>query len=648
MKKYLLLFAAAAVALGAAAGQMGKKTVPLFKAERTNLEATATQGLNRAPITTQPAGEAMEYEVSMQGVYVSNGYYTPANPLEGATTIVFGENGAVYFKNILLNGDNYGDTWVKGALSEDGKKITVATEQSIYYSISYAADVNLRWETTAVSNGSLVFTSDLTVTTVTFNVDEDGVISLEGGVHPGTGTYANYEGTGLGCQWTDNNSFGGFLAWGLTFTPAMNLNATNIEVEAGADCANVLWEGNDATSWSLRYRVKGDGQFWDFSDQAQFEGWQTVDADGDGYNWEYTRYEDGGSMLGSASYDNETETPLEPDNWLIAPAVTIKAGDKVSFKAWAQDPNWSAEHFAVYATNGDPSDLANFTQVSEEIVATGTPTEYSYDLSAFAGEAYVAFRHFNVTDQFRLNLDDVAIGTIYDWVQIDDIAEPTYAIEGLDPATDYELQIKGYDGSLEGEWSQSAEFTTLEADAEFYVVGAFNEWNVANGVKFEADEDGVLSATFDAEGEAESLEFKIATPDDEAEEAAQGMKWFGGVDEYENYFCLVTEELLGQNMTVVSPGANFRLPAAGNFTILLMEAEDNGNGAPKKISADSELSIIVLQNGVTAVADLNMDRAAGVHYVNLAGQVSSKPFNGVNIMVTTMKDGSKKAVKVVK
>ena len=185
-------------------------------------------------------------------------------------------------------------------------------------------------------------------------------------------------------------------------------------------------------------------------------------------------------------------------------------------------------------------------------------------------------------------------------------------------------------------------------DAEFYVVGAFNNWEVASAPKFEADEDGNLSATIDADGEAEALEFKIATPDDQAEEAAQGMKWFGGVDEYENYFCLVTEELLGQNMTVVSPGANFRLTAAGNFTILLMEAEDNGNGAPKKISADSELSIIVLQNGVTAVADLNMDRAAGVHYVNLAGQVSSKPFNGVNIMVTTMKDGSKKAVKVVK
>ena len=82
MKKFLLIFAAAAVALGAAAGQMSKKSVSLFKAERANLQATAIQGPNRV-ITTQPAGELVEYNAVMNGVYTNGGYYSPASDIEG-------------------------------------------------------------------------------------------------------------------------------------------------------------------------------------------------------------------------------------------------------------------------------------------------------------------------------------------------------------------------------------------------------------------------------------------------------------------------------------------------------------------------------------------------------------------------------------
>ncbi len=642
MKKYLLLFAAAAVALGAAAGQMSKKSVSLFKAERANLQATAIHGPNRV-ITTQPAGELVKYNAVMNGVYTNSGYYSPASDLEGEVAIVFDANGQdVYFKNILLQESTMGESWVKGTLSADGSSITVATEQSLYYSTSYSADVMLRWGSTDIVDNSIVFTQDASVTEVVFNVDESGVISLEGGANTGTGNYAAYIGTGLSCQWTDDDSFGGYIAWGLKLIPDKNLNADDINVEPAATSANVSWQGNEATSWNLRYRPVSSALSYDFEDESQFAEWALIDADGDGNNWELSLSGDT-YVAGSASYINNVGA-VTPDNWLISPAVEIKAGDKVVFKAWGQDADWAGEHFAVYATNGDPSDPANFTQISDELIATGAPTEYSFDLSAFAGTAHVAFRHYNITDMFRLNIDDVQIGLIYDWVEVDGLEDNAYTIEGLDPATDYELQIQGADGDLLGDWSESTLFTT---DVEFFVVGAFNEWSVADALKLEKNEDGILSATFDVEGEAEALEFKIATPDDEAEEAAQGMKWFGGVDEYENHFFLVTEELLDMELTVVSPGANFRLPEAGNYTILLQEAAEAPAPA-KRISADSELVLIVQKNGATAVADLNADRAASVHYVNLAGQVSATPFSGVNIQVTAMKDGSKKAVKVVK
>lgn len=51
----------------------------------------------------------------------------------------------------------------------------------------------------------------------------------------------------------------------------------------------------------------------------------------------------------------------------------------------------------------------------------------------------------------------------------------------------------------------------------------------------------------------------------------------------------------------------------------------------------------------TAVNDVNANKTvSSVQYVNLAGQMSATPFEGVNIMVKTYTDGSKHAVKVVK
>ena len=642
MKKFLLIFAAAAVALGAAAGQMSKKSVSLFKAERANLQATAIQGPNRV-ITTQPAGELVEYNAVMNGVYTNGGYYSPASDIEGEVSIVFDANGQdVYFKNILLQEGTFGESWVKGTLSADGSSITVATEQSLYYSTSYSADVMLRWGSTDIVDNSLEFTQDASVTEVVFNVDESGVISLEGGANTGTGDYAAYIGTGLSCQWTDDGSFGGYIAWGLKLSPVKNLNADDINVEPAATSADVSWQGNEATSWNLRYRQAGDGLFCGFNSESDVEGWTLIDADGDGNNWGLQNFSDY-TCASSASYINNVGA-LTPDNWLISPAVTIKAGDKVRFKAWGQDANWAAEHFAVYATNGDPSDPANFTQISDELIATGTATEYSFDLSDFAGECYVAFRHFNVTDMFMLNIDDVEIGEIYDWVEVSGLEDNAYTIEGLTPGTDYELQIQGADGDLLGEWSESTLFTT---DVEFFVVGAFCNWAEGEPVPFKDNGEGALEAVIKVEGEQADLEFKIVTPDENAEEAALGYKWFGGVDEYENGFFLVTEEYLENNIELVSPGANFRLPEAGEYTIILLDAS-NEPAPAKRLSADSPLSIIIAKNGTTAVEDINVNNIAGVKYVNLAGQVSATPFDGVNIEVITMKDGSKKAVKVVK
>ncbi|MFR2028116.1 MAG: DUF2436 domain-containing protein [Christensenellales bacterium] len=148
---------------------------------------------------------------------------------------------------------------------------------------------------------------------------------------------------------------------------------------------------------------------WGFETDPFAEGWTIRDDDGDGYNWEwmegsgsdYNVYE-GTHCMASASYQNSAfggGTALNPDNWLISPAFT--AGSTVTFWYAGQDPNYAAEPFGVYViANGTTSDeLGHFT-------ASNTYQQGSVDISDFAGQTVqVAFRHYDITDMFRLNLD---------------------------------------------------------------------------------------------------------------------------------------------------------------------------------------------------------------------------------------------------
>ena len=153
----------------------------------------------------------------------------------------------------------------------------------------------------------------------------------------------------------------------------------------------------------------GGNTGWGFETDPFAEGWTIRDDDGDGYNWEwmdasgsnYNVYE-GTHCMASASFQNNPfggGTALNPDNWLISPAFT--AGSTVTFWYAGQDPNYAAEPFGVYViANGTASDeLGHFT-------ASNTYQQGSVDISDFAGQTVqVAFRHYDITDMFRLNLD---------------------------------------------------------------------------------------------------------------------------------------------------------------------------------------------------------------------------------------------------
>ena len=161
-------------------------------------------------------------------------------------------------------------------------------------------------------------------------------------------------------------------------------------------------------------------------------GWAAIDADGDGFNWVSasstmgTGYGHNGStdLMLSMSYNNNYG-PLNPNNYLVTPQVTPTAGSTFSFYACAQDNLYAAEHFGVAVSTTSQTSASAFTMLQEwtltakdggvpapgrggDLRTQGNWYQYSVDLSSYAGQnIYVAIRHFNCTDMFYIDVDDV-------------------------------------------------------------------------------------------------------------------------------------------------------------------------------------------------------------------------------------------------
>ncbi len=140
--------------------------------------------------------------------------------------------------------------------------------------------------------------------------------------------------------------------------------------------------------------------------------WETVDADGDGNDWNFAEglpgFE-GDWAIRSQSWMPPNE-PLTPDNYLITPPLSLEEGDSLYYVVRAVDPNFAAENYSVLVS-ATGNDIADFTDVVfTETLETGDWLGRSVDLSAYNGQIiYIAFRHHDVTDEFAMQLDAIAL-----------------------------------------------------------------------------------------------------------------------------------------------------------------------------------------------------------------------------------------------
>lgn len=189
-----------------------------------------------------------------------------------------------------------------------------------------------------------------------------------------------------------------------------------------------------STAQDLNFsKTRSSSVTYDFENDFTLGVWTTIDADGDGYDWF------NGRQLGTEMGHNETDgfaisesykwpNILTPDNYLVSPVFWATSESCISLWACSHDEMYPEEHFGIAVSTASNTNPDDFVTIAEWTIPNewnkGMPRktkgqsvwyEYTADLSAFAGrDIYVAVRHFNCTNQYKLDVDDITI-----------VAEPT-------------------------------------------------------------------------------------------------------------------------------------------------------------------------------------------------------------------------------
>ena len=310
--------------------------------------------------------------------------------------------------------------------------VNYSTAETNYTSRLYNKCSLMKFNVTTPSTAAICITGMNNTVTVDFSnptdenygfsygKDGDGLITMPGVTSADTTTWAIVLPQDALAEGEDGSVYTADHAYAGT-RPQMDAIEMNTFLEAGVDLTAVV-----ITAFTV-----------DFNDGIFPEGWTTIDADGDGHNWVLdTECEsaygynqsnagfNGSHMILSGSY-HKTAGALHPDNYLVSPKVTLRSGSTFSFYAGAQDYQYPAEHFGVFVSdNGtDGWDMVQeWTMTAKGASGNrgagrdgntrdqGNWHQYTVDLSAYAGEKYIAIRHFNSSDQFFLNVDNIRLG----------------------------------------------------------------------------------------------------------------------------------------------------------------------------------------------------------------------------------------------
>lgn len=201
---------------------------------------------------------------------------------------------------------------------------------------------------------------------------------------------------------------------------------------------------------------------------------------------------------------------------------------------------------------------------------------------------------------------------VYFYVESDGTA--TYALEGVRFTQDNKYAT----------WFGDKDLALPEGVSAYVVSGVSGEEATINSIEYIPANVGViLECATPNESDLTTTEYD-GTPIDIASLLQGSLE----STEIENGYVLYNDE--------------FVLTSAGTLAAhRCYLPKQNAAGAPERLR-------IGASGVVTAIDDVNAARVAAVKYVSVTGQVSDRPFNGVNIVVTRNTDGTITTTKVVK
>ncbi|MBO5854667.1 MAG: choice-of-anchor J domain-containing protein, partial [Bacteroidales bacterium] len=150
--------------------------------------------------------------------------------------------------------------------------------------------------------------------------------------------------------------------------------------------------------------------FDDFNDH-NFDGWRTIDQDGDGHTW---RIPNRKSYILSESYDDSNNEELNPDNYIVTTELyKITEKSVLGWLVMPSDDEYYEDHYAVVIS----TDNETFDVIWEETLTSFNDFEQRVlNLNEYAGQnIYIGFRHYNCNGSTAAGvlIDDVELSAIY-------------------------------------------------------------------------------------------------------------------------------------------------------------------------------------------------------------------------------------------
>ena len=422
-----------------------------------NVNGTVTNNVT-SPYTLTGLNLGTTYTVSLQAECSSTSTSDWTNPISFTTDVCMPENQCTIS---IYAEDSYGDGWSNNTINIIQNGITIASYSmasstmmqtaydTLHVNVCSGIPVSFSW----VSGGAYSYPDEISFSildgggSVVYSISDatnlDGVFFTLNNACPSclpataltvdaitensvtiswTGTAASYD------IYNGENFVANVTTNTYTFTGLTTATSYTFGVQAicSADDSASVATVNVTTSCStVAINLPFSESF--NANSGTRDCWTTINSNGDNLGWTTLYSGVDQEMMLSFSYDNNTQTAVIPNNWLISPKLHSNAGSNVTME-WivgAGDNNYYAEHYGVYVST-TTTDTTAFTLVNEWTLTSSAQSTQVLDLSAYAGQdIYVAFRHFNCNNEFVLIIDDVEL---YEGAYVPDTLTVTFAV----------------------------------------------------------------------------------------------------------------------------------------------------------------------------------------------------------------------------